>query len=60
LAVFRKVAVSTVTVHGPSDHAELAATAVRHADLSTSPSAPSIDTAVTIIESAARSVFIVG
>jgi len=30
-AVFRDVALSTITVHGPSDHAELAATAVKHA-----------------------------
>ena len=30
-AVFRDVAVSTVTVHAGSDHAELAATAVKHA-----------------------------
>jgi pyruvate oxidase len=30
-AVFRDVAISTVTVHAGSDHAELAATAVKHA-----------------------------
>ena len=30
-AVFRDVAVSTVTIHAGSDHAELAATAVKHA-----------------------------
>jgi len=30
-AVFRDVSLSTITVHGPSDHAELAATAVKHA-----------------------------
>ena len=30
-AVFRDVALSTVTVHAGSDHAELAATAVKHA-----------------------------